>query len=126
MQIGRNYHMKFDTHKYIKTLMRQGMEEPQAESIVQIVSDSREFDLSRLATKDQLEIVKVQVEDVKERVGNLEGRVESLEERVIKFEDRVDGRFARLEQKVDVNLRWMIGLMVTVLGMLIHITMKIH
>jgi hypothetical protein len=118
--------MKFDTHKYIKTLMRQGMEEPQAESIVQIVSDSREFDLSRLATKDQLEIVKVQVEDVKERVGNLEGRVESLEERVIKFEDRVDGRFARLEQKVDVNLRWMIGLMVTVLGMLIHITMKIH
>jgi hypothetical protein len=53
----REPQMNFDTHESIKFLMGKGFKETQAESIVKIVSTSREFDLSRLATKDQLDML---------------------------------------------------------------------
>ncbi len=43
----------FDTHKYIKALVAKGMEEPQAELIISTIVETREFDLSKLATKEQ-------------------------------------------------------------------------
>lgn len=45
----------FDTHRYIKFLKSKGIKEPQAESIVQVVSESREFDMAKVATKEQLD-----------------------------------------------------------------------
>lgn len=56
----------FDTHKYIKFLKSKGIKEPQAESIVQLVSESREFDMAKVATKEQ--------------VDHLEKRLERLEQ----------------------------------------------
>ena len=49
--------MNFDTHKSIKLLISQGVKESQAESIVEVVSQSREYDMSQLATKEQLNLV---------------------------------------------------------------------
>ena len=47
-------HQTFDTYKSIKALVAQGFKEPQAEVIVNTIAESREFDLSKLATKDQV------------------------------------------------------------------------
>lgn len=46
--------MNFDTHESIKDLVRQGFKEKQAKSIVKIVFQSREHDISNLATKDHV------------------------------------------------------------------------
>ena len=47
----------FDTHKFIKKIQSTGLKEDQAEAIVDILKESRSFDLDRLATKDQLQNV---------------------------------------------------------------------
>ena len=93
----------FDTHKCIKILKQEGLKEKQAESIVRIVSESREMDMSKVATKEQVEMVKMQVQ--------------TLEKRLDKFEITTNARFDRLEQ----THRWIIGLMLTMMGMMMGI-----
>jgi len=44
----------FDTHKYIKALQSKGFKEAQATSIGEIISESREHDMSSLVTKADL------------------------------------------------------------------------
>ena len=92
-------HTMFDTHKYIKLLKSKGLKETQAESIVQVISESREFDISRLATKEQLENVKVQI-------------------------DNLEKRFDRLEQEVKSGHRWIIGLIIGVLTLMAAMVFK--
>ncbi len=46
--------MNFDTHKYIKELESSGFNEKQAEVIVKSLLDSRDYDLSKLATREQV------------------------------------------------------------------------
>jgi hypothetical protein len=41
----------FDTHALIESLIKDGIEKKQAESIVKAIQVSREFDMSNLATK---------------------------------------------------------------------------
>jgi hypothetical protein len=48
----------FDTHKFIKEFQKASTKEAQAEVIAQTLIATRNFDLSRLATKDQLEATK--------------------------------------------------------------------
>lgn len=55
----------FDTHKSIRALVDIGIKAKQAEGIVELVSKSREYDFSRLATKDQVEAVKTELYSVK-------------------------------------------------------------
>lgn len=61
--------MMFDTHKYIKLLTSQGLKEPQAESIIQALSDSREFDLSRLVTKELFATLKESIVEIKREMA---------------------------------------------------------
>jgi hypothetical protein len=44
----------FDTHAHVKALITAGLEEPQAEAIIKTLVNSREYDFSKLATKEQL------------------------------------------------------------------------
>ena len=44
----------FDTHKYIKELTKSGFKEAQAEVLVKSLLESREYDFSTLATREQL------------------------------------------------------------------------
>jgi len=53
MHQAMSYHI-FNTHEYIKALIKTGMKEKQAEILVKGLLESREYDFSRLATKDEL------------------------------------------------------------------------
>jgi len=75
----------FDTHRHIKQL------EKQAESIVELVRDSRNYDISKLATREQVAILETKI----------------------------------TEAKYDL-LKWMIPLLVTILGIAIAITAKLY
>ncbi len=44
----------FDTHAHVKALIKAGLEEPQAEAIIKTIVNSREYDFSKLATKEEL------------------------------------------------------------------------
>lgn len=52
----------FDTHQHIKDLVKSGFKEKQAEGIVKSLVASRDFDFSKLATKEQLELVEARIE----------------------------------------------------------------
>ena len=68
----------FDTHKYIKLLMSKGLKEKQAESIVRIVSESREMDMSKFATKEQVEGIKMQVENLEKDLTDLKYQIKQI------------------------------------------------
>ena len=58
----------FDTHKFVKSFTAAGLKEEQAEAIVTAIVESRDHDLSKLATKEQLEYIKVQLDTFKDEL----------------------------------------------------------
>jgi predicted nucleic acid-binding Zn-ribbon protein len=58
----------FDTHKYIKALVAQGMKEAQAETIVTTILESRDVDLSKFVTKDQFTKLQHEVDLIKQEI----------------------------------------------------------
>lgn len=60
----------FDTHKSIRALVNIGIKEKQAEGIVELVSKSRDYDFSRLATKDQVEMLNSKIDNVEEKLNH--------------------------------------------------------
>ena len=95
----REMPMNFDTHKSIKFLIEKGLKEPQAESIVEIVSRSRSYDFSKLATRDQLKIVEGKIKSTEEK---LRGEIKSTEEKL---------RGEIISVKHDI-LKWMLPFLV--------------
>jgi hypothetical protein len=91
----------FDTHEYIKSFKQTGMKEVQAEAIVKAIKESRDFDFSRLATKDQIKLLQSDIKTVEER---LRGEIKASEATVIK---------------------WVFAGLVPLMGLLIHIAMKL-
>lgn len=85
----------FDTHKYIKLLKSKGVKEPQAEIFMQAISDSREADFAALATKEQLESVKMQVNRIEEDIKDIR-------------EEMKDFR-----KEIRTMFRWTVGLTIT-------------
>lgn len=119
----------FDTLKQLKELQAFGFNEKQAEGIVHSLSAARDFDLSRLSTKDQ--------------VANLDKRIDYLEKRLDKLEEKFEGEFNKINKKMEqfvtkehltgalaemqVNtLKWMIGIMFTFSGIIIAAMKFIH
>ena len=97
----------FDTHKSIKALIEAGVKEKEAESIVDLVSVSREYDFSRLATKEQ-------VNSVAKDVQTLEKEMKAVEENLTnKFKTEVATVKAEIATlKWDV-LKWIIPFFLT-------------
>ncbi|MSO14466.1 hypothetical protein [Rickettsiales endosymbiont of Trichoplax sp. H2] len=62
------HYKTFDTHKYIKSLQETGFNEQQAEMLVKSLLESRDFDLSILATREQ-------VSDVKKEIAQLDTKL---------------------------------------------------
>ena len=91
--------MNFDTHKSIKALIERGFKEPLAEGIVEVVSISREQDISKLATKDQLAAVEEKLTDKINSVEEkLSSRIDAVEE---KLSNRIDAVEEKLNNKID-------------------------
>ena len=98
--------MNFDTHKSIKYLIEKGIKEPQAESIVDIVSKSREYNFSKLATKDQLKMVQTALKgDIKSVEQELKGDIKSVEQQlrgeIKSVEQQLRGEIQSVEQKLE-------------------------
>ena len=106
----------FDTHAFVKRLTQSGMDEEQAEALVecqkQLVNDSlatrrdieevkASIEALRLATEQSIEKVKGEVEKVKGEVEKVKGEVEKVKGEVEKIKSEVEK--LRLEMKKDIK-----------------------
>lgn len=93
----------FDTHNYIKEIVKTGITEPQAEAIAKFVSDSRNYDFSRLATKEQVENLR---SETKADISRLEQRIEHIEEKMATKEDlaRLETQFISAFKGLEVQI----------------------
>jgi len=106
MHQAMSYHI-FNTHEYIKALIKTGMKEKQAEVVVKGLLESREYDFSRLATKDELLATK---QELKAEFAGLKAELTELKAEVSGI-------------KVDI-LKWMIPLLFTVIAMVATVMFK--
>ncbi len=106
----------FDTYKYIKQFQSSGFNEQQEEAIVRTLVETRDFDLSRLATKDQLAMVE-------EKLSN---RINSVE---VTLDAKIDN--IKNELKADIatshasTLKWIMPLLITLIGMVATMMIKL-
>jgi len=112
----------FDTHQVIKSFVIAGLKEPQAEAIVNAIVQSKDYDLSKLATKEQLELVKQQIANLENkmdaRITNLE-RVMATKEDLAKLESLISKQEANI-------LKWVIGTMIALSSVIFAIVKFIH
>jgi hypothetical protein len=81
------HYKTFDTHKYIKSLQESGFNEKQAEMLVKSLLESRDFDLSILATREQVS-----------KIGtNLNAKIDKVESSLNAKIDKVE---SNLEKKI--------------------------
>ena len=97
-------HQTFDTYKSVKALVAQGFKEPQAEVIVNAIAESREFDLSKLATKEQVNALAKVVEE------------KATKEQVNALRDEMRALIAESHASI---LKWMVATMITFSGVII-------
>ena len=143
--------LNFDTHKSVKFLIEKGIKESQAESIVEIVSRSRSYDFSKLATKDQLKILektlKGEIKAVGEKIKSIEEKLrtqnksieeklrtqnKSIEEKIKSTEEKLRTENKSTEEKlrgeiISVKheiLKWILPFLVTILLTVLTIFFK--
>ena len=101
-------HYNFDTYKYIKALVAQGMQEPQAEIIINSIADSREIDLSHLATREQISALEKSTKEqfiaLKEQMATKE-QLKDLEIKIV--------------QSHASTIKWMVGTVIAFSGITI-------
>ncbi len=79
----------FDTHKYVKELQATGFDEHQAEVIVKSLLESRDYDASKLATKEQVFVLEKDVKALEKDVKSIEKDVKILQQDVKSIEKDV-------------------------------------
>ena len=101
---SESMYSRFDSHSLVKGFIKAGMKEPLAEKVVEAISQTREFDLSNLATKTDVALVKQEVVLVEQRMKT------------------------ELEKVKNDILKWMIPFMLTntlaVIGVVISLFLK--
>jgi len=91
-------HHSFDTHSAVKRFILSGLKEEQAEAIVQTIYESRDYDLSNLATKADLIGTEKKLDD---RITGVEQR---LDAKITGVEQRLDAKITAVEQKLDSKI----------------------
>ncbi|WP_053332775.1 coiled-coil domain-containing protein [Candidatus Jidaibacter acanthamoebae] len=124
----------FDTHKYVKELQGTGFNESQAEVIVRSLLESREYNFSKLATRDQLTMLD---NSMSNRFENIDKEIKRIEERFIseittaKNEFKTEIFSVKNELKAEISnaqltiLKWIIPCFITTIGMIIGILIKL-
>ena len=99
------HYKTFDTHKYIKSLQESGFNEKQAEMLVKSLLESRDFDLSILATREQ--------------VAQLDGKIDKVESNLNAKIDKVESKIDALSNTISSNkydiIKWMVTLFITMI-----------
>ena len=110
------HYKTFDTHKYIKSLQESGFNEKQAEMLVKSLLESRDFDLSILATREQVSKIESnlekQISATREQVSkiesNLEKKIDNVETKIKELSNTISGN------KYDI-IKWMVTLFITMI-----------
>ena len=138
------HYKTFDTHKYIKSLQETGFNEQQAEMLVKSLLESRDFDLSILATREQISEVKIEIaqldsklskeisairEQVSEVKSDLQKDIATTRQDVAEVKSELQKEIAAArdeikQSKVDM-LKWMLPLMSTMMAMMLAIIVKL-
>jgi hypothetical protein len=92
-------HHFFDTHSAVKRFILSGLKEEQAEAIVQTIYESRDYDLSNLATKTDLIITE-----------------KKLDDRISKLAIDIANVRGEIEKSKNETLKWFIGIAITLVG----------
>ena len=112
------HYKTFDTHKYIKNLQATGFDEKQAEVLVKSLLESRDFDLSILATRDQLSKVE----------NRLQKEISATRDQIVQLDNKLSKEIsATREQVTKVKydlLKWILPLIVPIFGMMALIIFK--
>ncbi len=131
----------FDTHKYIKELQGTGFKESQAEVIVKSLLESREYNFSKLATREQVAFLESSMNARFEAVGKeiiaveerLDSKINTVKNELKAVEERLDFKINTIknELKADIAnsqlniLKWMIPFFVTIIGMIAGLIIKL-
>ena len=138
------HYKTFDTHKYIKSLQETGFNEQQAEMLVKSLLESRDFDLSILATREQISELKIEIaqldsklskeisairEQVSEVKSDLQKDIATTRQDVAEVKSELQKEIAAArdeikQSKVDM-LKWMLPLMFTVIALVAGIAVKL-
>jgi phosphopantetheine adenylyltransferase len=117
------HYKTFDTHKYIKSLQETGFNEQQAEILVKSLLESRDFDLSILATREQVAEVK---SDLQKNIAQLDSK---LSREISATREQVSEVKSDLQKEISVIkhdiLKWMIPLILTVIAFVAGIAVKL-
>ena len=103
------HYKTFDTHKYIKSLQETGFNEQQAEILVKSLLESRDFDLSILATREQVAEVK---SDLQKDIADTRKQVAEVKSDLQK--DIACVRAEIKQSKIDM-LKWIVPIFITIL-----------
>ena len=105
----------FDTHKYIKALVAQGLKESQAETIVTTILESRDVDLSKLLTKEEFTEFK---HFTREQFLCLQNQIDLIKKDISLLREEIKAEIASV--KFDI-LKWIIPFLI---GIIISIFAK--
>lgn len=89
----------FDTLEIAKRLRGAGFSEPQAEVITGVLRDARDADLSQLATKNDLLLLKA---DLQSEIARLEATIKA---EVARLEAMMNAEFAALRAEMELLRR---------------------
>jgi hypothetical protein len=123
----------FDTHKYIKELTKSGFKEAQAEIIIKSILESRDYDFTKLATKEQVALIEKEMSKfaTKEQLASIETDVGFIKQEVSKcatkeqlatMEERFMGRISASE---NTQIKWMVPVLLTTWAMVVGIAFKL-
>jgi hypothetical protein len=117
------HYKTFDTHKYIKSLQESGFNEKQAEMLIKSLLESRDFDLSILATREQVAKLDGKIDKVE---SNLNAKIDKVESNLNAKIDKVESNLEKkiIEVKYDI-LKWIIPIMLTNVAIMVGIALKL-
>ncbi len=119
--------MSFDTYKYVKEFIKVGMPEPQAEAIISLIHDSKNYDLSRLATKEQVKLLEQKVDNMatKEQFNLLEQKMATKDD-LSRLEIQMSKFEVQMAKQDSGQKTWMLGIFTSILALGVTIMIKLH
>jgi uncharacterized membrane protein YkoI len=128
----------FDTHAHVKALITAGLKEPEAEAIIKTLVNSREYDFSKLATKEQVAVLERAIAMTQQDMEKLATK-EQLAHLEEKFINKIDAVEEKLTSKIDAikhelkaeiansqtsAVRWMLPFFIAIIGMIATIMFR--
>ena len=109
------HYKTFDTHKYIKSLQETGFNEQQAKILVKSLLESRDFDLSILATREQISEVKTEIAQLDSKLSKeISATREQVSEVKSDLQKDIAGVKAEIKQSKVDTLKWIIPILIAI------------